>query len=146
MSELKIYTAKRRPSLTEIDPPATKRTADNTNDPSGSICARCNSIPWSEIAQRRPILPKGQIVVPLLPESHQQLLQSNCEVHICGLLALLKPPSLDATSCSLNLYSSRRIFSKSTDTWRGCAVMGVVPSGKSYTACQVGSSRLCRRP
>ena len=135
-NSLRKLSAKRRDSCPENPPPA-KRVAGEPDDPAYSLCARCIKLPWADLRQRRPESSKGELVARV-PDSHLQLLQSSCEV--CQLLALVKPPSLDTARCFLRLYSGAKVLSAASGRrrkgFKDCSVMGVAPTGKSYTACQ----------
>lgn len=93
-----------------------------------SICARCRTVPWEELASSGPPTTVGGVPVIEVPESHDQLLSSTCR--ICRLLATIKPkdvvPDFVSTdrltprenapeTCMLTIFSARSVMCEGAD-------------------------------
>lgn len=93
-----------------------------------SICERCRTVPWEELASSEPPTTVEGVPVIEVPESHDQLLNSTCRV--CQLLATIKPkvvvPSFVKAdrltprenvpeSCMLTMFSARSVVCSGTD-------------------------------
>lgn len=93
-----------------------------------SICARCRTVPWEELASSEPPTTVEGVPVIEVPESHDQLSSSTCRV--CRLLATIKPkvvvpsfvradrltPRENAPeSCMLTIFSARSVMCSGAD-------------------------------
>lgn len=93
-----------------------------------SICARCRTVPWEELASSKPPTIVEGVPVIEVPESHNQLLSSTCRIY--RLLATIKPkvvvpsfvradrltPREDAPeSCMLTIFSARSVMCSGLD-------------------------------
>jgi hypothetical protein len=131
------HTPKRR-NTRELSVGSVKRPdLKVTPDVSKKLCARCDNIPWKQLANEVPTSAKGNLIAKITA-THDELRVSMCL--ICQALALIKPASLDGRQCHLRSYSVRTVFGRVASNHKSkqieaadSSILGVTPTGKSHT-------------
>ncbi|KAI1865417.1 uncharacterized protein JN550_008465 [Neoarthrinium moseri] len=72
------------------------------------ICARCQAVPWAELALSDPPTSDQGVKIMDIPETHQDLKTSQCRV--CQLLATIKQAEYDDSACTLLRFCARPVL------------------------------------